>query len=178
MSLEVGKDTYITIEQMNQYVKSYYPSTDSLRIQWEAMSEEDQEVYVRRAFEQINSLPFTGRPKNPNQALPFPRVNFTSADLLKVQNAQAEQAITLTDTVAVNEFNERIRLRRAGVSSYRIGDLSETFNGKMPSESNTTFFGLSERAYKNLSKWLKGGYAICTPKDKHRCGRLWWLPLN
>lgn len=175
--LTVGVDTYITLQEANEYVTKYFISSDPLRVQWEATDESDREVYLRRAFEQINGLPFTGKPKSEKQTLPFPRYGlWTAGDLLKVKNAQAEQSIAITDTVAVSEIEDRVRLRRAGVQSYKIGDLSETFNGGLPSESNTNFFGLSERAYKYLSKWLRGGYKICI-SIKKPCGPLWWYPL-
>ena len=171
MSLVINVDTYISIHEMQEYVNKYYTSTDPLRIQWEAMSEADQEVYLRRAFEQINNLPFTGRPLKPNQSLPFPRSNgYNVSDLLKVKYAQAEQSIALTDTVSAQEVEDRLRLRRAGVVSYSIGDLSEEFSISAPCEGVGNFFGLSERAYKYLAKWLAGGYKVCT-SIKNPCGR-------
>ena len=172
--LQVGVDTYITIEEMNQYVTTHFVSSDALRVQWEATSEEDQEVWLRRAFDQINSLPYTGRPKNPKQKLPFPRHG--QVDFLNVKYAQAEQAIAITDTVEQQEINDRLRLRRAGVTEYRIGDLQEKFNGQIPSASNGTFFGLAEKAYSYLSKWLRGGYKVCTSIKPHY-GIRWWYPL-
>lgn len=166
--LVLGKDTYITIEQANQYISNYYLSSDPLRIQWEAIEDADKEVLLRKAFVQINSLPYTGRPKNSKQSLPFPRAcNFTAQDMQNVQNAQAEQAIAISDSVTAQETVDRIKLRRAGVVQYTIGDLSEKFQSGLPSESNATFFGLSEKAYKYLAKWLTGGYRVCTSIKKH-----------
>lgn len=166
--LVLGKDTYITIEQANQYISNYYLSSDPLRIQWEAIEDADKEVLLRKAFVQINSLPYTGRPKNNKQPLPFPRAcNFTAQDMQNVQNAQAEQAIAISDSVTAQETVDRIKLRRAGVVQYTIGDLSEKFQTGLPSESNATFFGLSEKAYKYLAKWLTGGYRVCTSIKKH-----------
>lgn len=166
--LVLGKDTYITIEQANQYISNYYLSSDPLRIQWEAIEDADKEVLLRKAFVQINSLPYTGRPENNKQSLPFPRAcNFTAQDMQNVQNAQAEQAIAISDSVTAQETVDRIKLRRAGVVQYTIGDLSEKFQTGLPSESNATFFGLSEKAYKYLAKWLTGGYRVCTSIKKH-----------
>lgn len=175
--LVVGKDTYITIEQANEYVSNYYLSSDPLRIQWEASSEEDKEVLLRKAFNQINSLPFIGKPKRVDQPLPFPRYcDFKPQDMQNVQYAQVEQAIAISDIVTAQENVDRIKLRRAGVVQYTIGDLSEKFQSGLPSESNATMFGLSEKAYGFLSKWLKGGYHVCT-SIKRRHGRpWWWLP--
>lgn len=175
--LTVGVDTYVTIEEANEYIAKFYTTTDSLRIQWEAMPDEDKEVYLRRAFQQINKLPYTGCPKNPKQTLPFPRKeNWGPGSMDAVKAAQVEQGFSQTNEVANQEFATRIELRRAGVTSYRIGDLSETFESGMPSDSNGNFFGLAENAYNYLSKWLTGGYRVCT-STRRRDGRKWLLPL-
>ena len=172
-----GVDTYITIAEANDYVNKYFLTTDPLRVQWDALPENDKEVYLRRSFDQINQLPFTGAPKSPCQTLPFPRkCNFTAQDMQNVKYAQAEQAIALSDTVAAQETVDRIKLRRAGVVQYTIGDLSEKFQSGLPSESNATFFGLAERAYKLLSKWLSGGYRVCTSIKRPYGYPYWWLP--
>lgn len=169
-SIEAG--TYMTAEEMLDYLRTNYLSTDLLRIQWEAMDYGDQEVLLHRAYKQINSLPFIGRPKDTNQEEPFPRYGtFTPADLLKVKYAQAEQAIALSDTVTAQETVHRMSLRRAGVVSYTIGDLSEEFGTSVSTGSNATFYGLSETAYRYLSKWLQGGYKVCT-SIKRPCGYL------
>ena len=167
-----GDETYILPEEMSDYLKRYRLSTDPLRVQWEAMEQCDQEVLLHRAYAQINSLPYKGRPKDPAQEEPFPRDgDFTPKDLLKVKYAQAEQALAISDTVAAQETEDRLRLRRAGVVQYSIGDLSEKFQSGLSSASCGNFYGLSESAYRYLSKWLQGGFNICT-SIKKPCGRL------
>ena len=161
--LIVNVDTYITLDEANAYISQYYIATDPLRIQWEAMSNDDKEIILRKSFIKINSLPFTGRKKNLNQSLPFPRLcNWSTNDMIKVKYAQAEQSIQSLDTVIAQENEDRIRLRRAGVTQYRIGDLSEKLQDGLPVDSNANFYGLAESAYAYLSKWLQGGYRICT----------------
>lgn len=175
MSLIVNVDTYITLQEMNTYIASYYLSTDPLRIQWEEMSDSDKEVYLRKSFRQLNALPFTGRPKDAKQPLPFPRYGvWTEQDWTDVKYAQAEQSLAISDTVAAQEVEDRLRLRRAGVKSYRIGDLQETFRDGVPTESSANYFGLCEAAYAYLHKWLRGGYRICTAIKPHY-GIRWYL---
>ena len=160
-------ETYITVEEMLDYLHKNFLSTDPLRIQWEAMNEGDQMVLLRKSYHYINSLPYTGRPANPSQEGAFPRAGgFTEKDLLKVKCAQAEQALAISDTVTAQETEDRLRLRRAGVVQYSIGDLSETFQSGMSASSCGNFFGLSESAYRYLSKWLQGGFKICTSIKK------------
>lgn len=167
-----GSETYIMPEEMIEYLRRHYVSTDPLRIQWESMERADQEVLLYKAYVQINSLPYKGRPLSVDQDAPFPRNGkFTEKDLLKVKYAQAEQALSLSDIVTAQEITERMRLRRAGVVQYSIGDLSEKFQDGLSATSCGNFYGLSENAYKYLSKWLQGGFEICTSIKRH-CGHL------
>lgn len=167
-----NNETYITVNEMREYLRTNYVSNDPLRIQWEAMNTNDQEVLLRRSFTCICSLPYTGKPASMDQSGPFPRAGrFTEEDLLKVKYAQAEQALMLSDTVTAQETEERMRLRRAGVVQYSIGDLSEKFQDGLSANSCGNFYGLSENAYRYLSKWLQGGYPICT-SIKERYGYL------
>lgn len=160
-------ETYITVDEMLEYLGKNHLSTDPLRIQWEAMSRDDQAVLLRKAFHLINGLPFKGRPADVNQLGAFPRAGvFTPTDLLKVKYAQAEQALAISDTVAAQEIEERMRLRRAGVVQYSIGDLSEKFQDGLSAASCGNYYGLAESAYKYLSKWLQGGFNICTSIKK------------
>lgn len=163
----ISEETYITAEEMLDYLRRNYVSTDPLRIQWEAMNVEDQMVLLRKSFLFINSLPYNGKPASISQEGAFPRAGlFTEKDLLKVKYAQAEQALAISDTVAAQETEERARLRRAGVVQYSIGDLSERFQEGMSATSCGNFYGLSESAYRYLSKWLQGGFNICTSIKK------------
>ena len=52
MTLIVNKDTYITLEEANTYLSQHYVSTDPLLIQWNSLSDNDKEVFLRRAFDQ------------------------------------------------------------------------------------------------------------------------------
>lgn len=175
--IRFGVDTYITLVEADTYVNTHYVFNDPLRIQWNEMSPDDKEVYIRKAFEQINMLPYTGRPEHPNQRFPFPRhgeKRWNEFDWDKIKTAQAAQALALSDTVAAQEVEDRIRLRRAGVVNYKIGDLSEHFQSGTPVDGNGNFFGLCETAYKYLSRWLQGGYKICTAIKPH-FGIRWYL---
>lgn len=167
-----NEETYITVEEMLDYLGKNYLPTDPLRVQWEAMKTEEQIVLLHKSYNYINSLPYNGKPASISQFGAFPRAGtFTQNDLLKVKYAQAEQALAISDTVTAQEAEERKRLRRAGVVQYRIGDLSETFQSGASMMSCGNLFGLSESAYRYLSKWLQGGFNICT-SIKRPCGRL------
>lgn len=159
MSLIINTDSYITLEEANTYIQSYYTKTDSLRTIWEALEDEQKEILLRRSFMKINSLPFTGRKLNSNQSLPFPRFGSDNG-MNNVKAAQVEYALYKSDKMNNSEIEQRQVLRSLGIKKYSIGDLSEEFTSSGVSHSN--YFGLNIEAYQYLKPYLGGGYRICT----------------
>lgn len=151
MSLQINEDSYITVAEANEYVQNYFLENDPLRISWQSSSDNDKEIYLRKSCLLIDSLPFRGGKLNKNQTLAFPR---RDGNMSKIKLAQAIQAANLTDIVQQEENNTRIQLQRAGVKSYSIGNLSETFGsvGKV---------SVSYDVLEILKDYLSGGYTIC-----------------
>ena len=116
---------YATVEQANAYVASYYSSTNNIRIAWEALNEEDKQVMLNRSEQLIDLLPFNGKPVDPKQVNAFPRYPNPELSLERVKIAAIELAL---QTNGDTEAQDRLNLRAQGVKSYKIGDLSETFN--------------------------------------------------
>lgn len=162
MSLIIGKDSYITLEEANTYIQMHYMSSDSLRISWEALDTADREIALRNSFVQINRLPFTGRPADSSQSLPFPRYNTPTSSMYDVKCAQVENAVQQLDKYMSDEIQQRKMLQRAGVKKYMIGDLSEEFVASAASLGHNNCFGLCPEAYEYLKRYLQGGYKICT----------------
>lgn len=169
MSLIILKDSYISLEDANTYIHNHYLPTDSLRVSWDALDNESREILLRKAFIKINRLPFTGRPSNPQQSLPFPRFGRDNG-LENVGYAQIETAIHFTDKYVNDEITQRKMLQQAGVKKYSIGDLSEEFTDGASSLSHGNYFGLDFESYNYLKNYLGGGYKICT-SIKHRFGK-------
>lgn len=169
MALEMFKDTYVTIAQADQYVKEHYVSNEPLRIQWESLSDEDKEIYLRRAFEQINALPFTGRRRDLRQTLPFPRYIWKNSDWYNVQRAQIIVAYASTDISRVSESAEIESWRLQGLSEVKLGDATYKFSSNSAGESAGSYYGLPKEAYLLLRRWLTGGYDICSTRTF--CGR-------
>lgn len=161
MSLIILKDSYISLEDANKYIHTHYLSTDNLRISWDALDSDSKEILLRKAFSKINKLPFTGRPANPQQSLPFPRYGKDNG-LENVGYAQIETALHYTDKYIYEEMSQRKMLQRVGVKRYSIGDLSEEFVDSASSASHSNYFGLDPESYTYLKNYLTGGYKICT----------------
>lgn len=144
---------YATVEQANDYVQKYYSSTDSLRRLWESLSDEDKQVQLNRAEQQIDLLPFTGRPLGTSA---FPREPFKDKSLQAAQVATIELAVQRCDSQA----NERYELQKQGVQSYKIGDLSETFKGGSNSSDVGADAYIMSVVFPFLKDWLGGSFEI------------------
>lgn len=157
---------YATVEQANEYISSNYTSTDSIRVQWEALSASDKQVMLNRSEQAIDLLPFTGKPIDKHKA--FPRKPDEEYSLEQVRLATIELAAQQLNS----ESKERYELQSQGVKSYKIGDLSETF-GK--AEGAAGYSGVDAYVYSIvfpfLKDWLGGGYDICPTRIKRCFGR-------
>lgn len=147
---------YATVEQANAYVASYYSSTNNIRIAWEALNEEDKQITLNRSEQLIDLLPFNGKPVDSKQVNAFPRYPNPELSLERVRTAAIELAL---QTNGDTETQDRLNLRAQGVKSYKIGDLSETFNDTN-SEDYLIQFAL-DVVNPFLRNWLGGGYRIC-----------------
>lgn len=149
---------YATVVQANEYVQNYYSSGSSLRLAWEALNGDDRLVSLNRAEQTIDRLPFTGRPTIDNKA--FPR--YPDKEIpVEVTQATIELAVQSLD----GEAKDRYELRRQGVRSYTIGDLSESFTDIAVAAPGIDAYAYSI-VFPFLRKWLGGGYEICPARTR------------
>lgn len=153
---------YVTLEQANTYVATHYISTDNLRVGWEGLSDSDKEVLLRKSFETIETLPFTGRKSTSDQETAFPR--WPNAEVPnQILWAQIENALSLSDETSTDEAAHYNRLWQFGVQSYSIGNLSEHISeGAWSSGSNSSAASgvISVVATRLLKPFLIGSYRI------------------
>ena len=71
--LIVGENTYVTIEEATAYIEDHYSERDILRVHWTVCPEEYKTMYLLRALEEIEALPFVGRKTIFTNRLQFPR---------------------------------------------------------------------------------------------------------
>lgn len=155
--------SYVTIEEANVYIQNNLLSTDPLRTSWEALLDEDKQVLLNRSAAAINSLPFTGRKMNVNQENAFPR--YPNTDVPEdVKVAQIENALTSSDETQSEDAQLYQKMWAYGISSYRIGNLSEsigTASGNAGFSTSMLRSGVVSVIAQNiLSKYLGGGYCI------------------
>lgn len=171
--LTIGVDTYVTIEEADEYVSKYYVSTDDAFTSWGALMQNAKEVYLRRSALEMNSMAFAGRKCSPDQPLAFPRIftssrpgiDFSSNIPEDVKIAQIENAISMGNPKELEDAEFYQRLRKYGIASYHIGNLSETLvqwsgGGNNSSDKIRTGSLTSPIASVILQQYLVGGVDI------------------
>jgi len=143
---------YVTLEEANAIVAANFISSDSTRIRWNTLSDDDKLILLNNAFQRIEQLPFTGRPAQLAQATAFPRCGETVVSNV-VKLAQVTEALLDFSITGVKSARSR------GVKSFSIGHLSETYEGaEVPSDPLSAVDPATRRLLRN---YLTGGYCIC-----------------
>ena len=146
MALTVGTDTYISQIDATAYIDSYYPTTDTKRIAWNALTSDNKDTYLRSALRTLEGVPVVGLKADSTQTLAFPRAIHTENYFYdntvpinlnygndwyvqtevpdEVKYAQVETALSDSDGIS-----DRVKLQREGVKSFSLGKLSESYGG-------------------------------------------------
>ena len=156
----MGLIGYVSLEEANAYVKSHYMSSDTLRLSWEGLSDEDRIVLLTKSFQTIELLPFPGRKLNPDQSTVFPRWPCKEVPEA-VKWAQIENALAKSDASNEEDTKYYERLWTYGVESYSIGNLSESVSAGTYGLHGAQATGItSPVAERLLRPYLGGGYRI------------------
>lgn len=150
----VGADTYVTVVEADAYVMTNYRSGSAGRIRWLAMDEGDKEIILATACRDMEQLPYQGQRATRDQSLAFPRLG---QDVVpeRVKAAQVELAMWLTDDAKQADLDRRESLRMQGVSSFGLGDLSESYRAETAINRSL----LCPKLRSLLTRYLNGGYA-------------------
>jgi hypothetical protein len=117
-------DTYLSVEAALELLRGLLPSSDPARAAFEALSAEDQAVYLRQAALALEGIRYAGRKTDAAQPLAFPRDGMTAVPDA-VKRAQALEAVARCYTGA--EAAKRAALQAQGVTSFSVGSLSESY---------------------------------------------------
>lgn len=151
---------YVFIEEADQYVREHYMSTEALRTSWEALEAADKAALLRRSFEAIELLPFAGHKTCCEQQTAFPRCPSTEIPV-QVKSAQIEQALMSSDPEASEEAKQYEKMWQWGVSSYSIGNLSESISAGTYGAGALRTAGITSAvAARLLAPYMQGGYNI------------------
>lgn len=151
---------YVTLEEADLYVATHYVEDSDERTYWEDLDDSDKQILLLTSYEAIDRLPFPGRKTYDSQETMFPRypMNTIPRD---IKAAQIENALVNANEAESEEAKQYERLWSAGVSSYSIGNLSETVGNATYGVSATAQSGItSAKAKKLLIPFLSGGFNI------------------
>jgi hypothetical protein len=71
--LELYKDSYVTLEETNEYFENNFNETDTIRIHWEVLTDEEKENYIKKSAREIDGLNLKGYKNISGQKMAFPR---------------------------------------------------------------------------------------------------------
>lgn len=175
MELQVGINTYATVEEADNYIASHYLSSNSARQSWEALTDEDKKAALLRSCVALNALKYNGRRKVAGQKLEFPRTSSqgvagvfyqpvfnpaydqglagysaTSSDGLdKAVMAQIENALWY---VALDpQVTDGAKITVRGLTSKKAGPISENY-GQTSVQAQEGIY--TKQVYAILSEWL------------------------
>lgn len=145
---------YVTLSEAQEYFE------DSLSIgQWLTASTQAQARALRSATRRIDAQPLIGRKLEPSQDHAFPRRywrDHTDSDVpAAVKAACCEEALSV-----LQESDDARGLAQAqGVTSVRVGDVSETYTEAMTAQRARD--GLSPAARRLLRPWIRRVVTLC-----------------
>lgn len=149
---------YVSVEFADEYVNTHFLYSDPEYDAWSRLGDEEKSVYLLRSFETIELLPFSGSRLRLTQDTAFPRFPY---DIIPdaIKAAQVENALALLDSATSEDADFYESLRRNGVKSYSLGNLSESI-GDVSGNSAYQMGIVSPKAARLLQPFLGGGYNI------------------
>ena len=168
MAIVIGETSYISLADADLYMANSYVSTSIEFTTWDALSDGDKEIHLKKATKKIDRQMLRGVKAVDTQTLEFPRAlkscsvyydNNVVEDSVNqlVLDAQVEEAMAMS--ITGSSTSNRQTLQQQGVKSFTLGDLSETYGAKLPSSFNST--NLASNTAKELLKYyLAGGVSI------------------
>lgn len=185
MAIVVNTDAYVSVADADTYMSNNYVSTSTEYTTWDALTDGNKEIYLKKATKRIDRQMLRGIKALDTQTLEFPRAiksygsyyekpvygatPYRSDEYIvesevsqKVIDANVEEALSnaLVDAGVPSNGSERVKLQAQGVKSFTLDDLSETYGTGLSSSYNSTVL-LSSEAKELLKYYLAGGVRIC-----------------
>ena len=184
--LVINENSYVTIDEADEYVKTHFFSDDECRIKWESLTDEDKEAGLIRSTQALDSLKYKGK-KRGAQKLQFPRYKhsgiggilympyvsqFYDSSLIRSNGPLGDEdgmiaikKATIENAVALAYLNKTIQANKIsriqGLSSMRMGNVHKTYNTNNKSVVNSENDIFTEKIWSILVDWLESSkYAI------------------
>lgn len=162
--MQVGIDTYVTVEEADRFIETYYPEFDDLAIVWGVLTEREKASYLYTSVQQMEALVLSGVRLNASQPLQFPRKEcFMPATKENpiipepVKEAQIENALELLNAdLGARSDEQMIFLSSLGVvknSKYNKREMGEVGLGETLTGAVSHSPLESSHALKLLKPW-------------------------
>lgn len=153
--LIVGTNSYITLIEANEYIDTHYDTTNDLACYWRVLSDEEQEIWLLKSMQQLESIVLTGLKEYEDQALAFPRYRcykeFTVPQ--EVKDAEIENALALFKKELSDVSMKQLKtLNTLGI----VKNMRKDENILTESTKLNTNYVQSDVAQRLLKSWIGG----------------------
>lgn len=150
MTFEIGKNSYMSIDEANDIVNSIYFDEDEEYIIWKALKDEDKEKLIIKTTRIIDKLLFLGNFVN-LYGMSWPR--YINGRLVDCPDDVKIAIVVQSISDRIENKSKEANLIKKGVKSYSIKDASITFSDNASIKSKV-YGAINQEVYMNyLSKW-------------------------
>ena len=145
MSITVGVNSYVTLEEAENIIKTIYDNAE-----WQSLTDEQKKVSLVNATNKINLLAVKGEKLDSSQKLIFPR-NWETAVSDKVKMAQCYEALEIC------RYNYKREREMRGIVSRSMENVSVTY----AKQANNQKGLYSRDSFNFLREYLMLTYSRC-----------------
>lgn len=130
MSIVVGTNSYISVQDADQLIAEYFTSSNPIRVFWDNISESsDKESIILSSTKKFDrdSMCYKWFKQDINQPLQFPRVDVHKNVIECPEDIKLGLLLQGIKTNMMDKYNEYQELKAQGVKSYKIKDASVEF---------------------------------------------------
>lgn len=161
-----SSESYVSVETADAYHAKRAGWSE-----WDALTNDERVRALIGATDLLERLTYWGEPYSSTQALKFPRVYRTASSGLaiprEIEAAVCELALSVATSNTARSQASRAARRAAGVTSFRLGDLSETYGeagAAAVSGTSGTMAEMPASVQRLISGWVRTG----SPSDSGR----------
>ena len=125
MILEVGVNSYLTVEEANTLVSNYLDDDSEDSLEWNKLSTDSKEKLLIKGTRLVDKLPYLGVKYNPSSKLNWPRI-------INLNKKECPDDVKLGLICQMlksrrNSSKQELKLQELGVKDYKIKNASITF---------------------------------------------------
>lgn len=128
MILEVGVNSYLTVEEADILVSNNLDDDSEDRLEWNKLSTDSKEKLLIKGTRLVDKLPYLGVKYNPSSKLNWPRI----INLNKKECPDDVKLGLICQMIKSrrNSSKQELKLQELGVKDYKIKNASITFADK------------------------------------------------